>query len=111
MDFQKQKKFFLTRFQFKKKIHEKKKVFFVLAISDFRAEKKVFATKKGFFFINFRFEMWQIPALLQASLDFPQLEGALVSLWLISLHAQDGALFQPPNRKHTVEQRPAQLKT
>ena len=37
--------------------------------------------------------MWQIPALLQASLDFPQLEGVLLSLWLISLHAQDGAQF------------------
>ena len=69
----------------------RKKVFFVLAISDFRVKKKVFALKKFFFIANFRFEMWQVPALLQASLDFPQLEGALLSLWLISLHAQDGA--------------------
>ena len=53
--------------------------------------------------------MWQIPALLQASLDFPQL-GALLSLWLISLHAQDGALFQPPNRFKKVIQKNKRLK-
>ena len=53
--------------------------------------KKVFAFKKGVFIAKFRFEMWQIPALLQASLDFSQLEGALLSLCFISLHAQDGA--------------------
>ena len=68
----------------------RKKGFSVLAISDFRA-KKVFALKKVFFIANFRFEMWHIPAFIQATLDFPQLEGALLSLWLISLYAQDGA--------------------
>ena len=69
----------------------RKKVFFVLAISDLRAKKRFLLYKNRFLITNFRFEMLQIPALLQASLDFPQLEGVLLSLWLISLHAQNGA--------------------
>ena len=85
----------------------RKKVFFLCLQSQILELKKGFGLKKKevFFIANIRFEMWQIHALLQASLHFPQLAGALVSLWLISLHAQDGALFQPPNRRHTVKQR------
>ena len=87
---------------FEKRFYREKVFYLRLQFQIFRA-KKGFASKKIFFITNFRFEMWQIPALLQASLDFPQLEGAQVSLCLISLHAQDSALFQPPNRRHTVK--------
>ena len=82
-----------------KKVLSWEKIFFLCQQFQILELKKgfCFKKKKRFFIDNFRFEMWQIPALLQASLDFPQLEGTLVNLWLISLRAQDGALFQYPN--------------
>ena len=98
----------------------KKRVFF--------KKVSIFEKEKGFIIRKKVFLRWQIQILelkkkekvfsspisdlkcgkslhsSQASLDFPQLEETLLSLWLISLHAQDGALFQPPNRRHTVEE-------
>ena len=43
-----------------------RKKFFLCVCQQFQILelKKVFALKKGFFIANFRFEMWQIPALL-----------------------------------------------
>ena len=74
-------------------------------------QKKVFTLKKVLFITNFRFEMWQIPAPLQASLDFPQLEGALLSLSsFLCMHkmVHNSASKQ---KVYSQAERPAQLKT
>ena len=103
------KRVFLKGFNLKKKrfYHEKKGFFLCQQFQNLELEK-VFAEEK-FFHHNFRFKIWQIPAL-QASLNFSQLKGALLGLRLISLHTQDGVQFSPQTEgTHSQPERPAQL--
>ena len=103
-----QKKFFFKKvsiFEEKKRgFIIRKKVFFALAISDFRG-KKGFAFKKTKFFSCTNFlHSFRLVTTSHNSRE------PWVSLWLISLHAQDGALFLPPDRRHTVKQRGLPIK-
>ena len=102
-DFQKTSFFFKSVSIFGKKvlIMRKKVGYFWCQQFQILELKKVFALKK---FFSSPISMWQIPALLQTSLNFPQLEGAPGQPLTHFSACIRWCIIQPPNRRHTVKQ-------